>query len=93
MITIAVIALLIFAAIFSYKDVWWYLQGTTRQFLYNRLPFLLRKKVKDMYHDRIKKAKPCYDNGECLHCGCKTPDLFFANKACSKPENPCYEKA
>lgn len=22
-------------------------------------------------------CRPCLDGGECIHCGCKTPDLFF----------------
>lgn len=40
---------------------------------------------------RKDAAEECYLNGECVHCGCTTPDLFYASRGCSKPENPCYE--
>lgn len=40
---------------------------------------------------RKEVAQECYWNGECVHCGCTTPDLFYASRGCSKPENPCYE--
>lgn len=72
------------------KAAWWYLQGTVRQLLYDHAPYLLRRKIRFMYYHRIMSAKECFDNGECLNCGCRTPDLFFADKGCSKRINPCY---
>jgi hypothetical protein len=40
---------------------------------------------------RIKRryvlAKPCYYNGSCLECGCKTPELFWGTNAC---KGGCY---
>lgn len=32
---------------------------------------------------RSTQAVGCLLNGTCLSCGCITPDLFMANKACS----------
>lgn len=43
-----------------------------------------------LVEQRMELAKECYLNGECLHCGCKTPDLFYASRGCEKSE-PCYE--
>lgn len=68
------------------EDIGFFLQGYCRLILYKTIPFLLRKKVKDHYRARLRLAKPCLDNTECLACGCSTPALFFANKACSAPE-------
>lgn len=31
--------------------------------------------------------KACYENGECVICGCQTTALQMANKAC---DQPCY---
>lgn len=34
---------------------------------------------------RAYKCLPCAKNGSCLHCGCKTPALFYApNRQCSQ---------
>ena len=30
--------------------------------------------------------------GECQVCHCTIPELFFADKACSRVDNPCYPK-
>ncbi|HMT02045.1 MAG TPA: hypothetical protein PKD00_01835 [Burkholderiales bacterium] len=35
------------------------------------------------------KSPECLTNGQCKHCGCKTPELFYADKACSNTP-PCY---
>jgi hypothetical protein len=45
----------------------------------------------EVLEHRKEAASDCYLNGECLHCGCKTPDVFYASRGCSKEENPCYE--
>lgn len=85
------------------KDVWWFLQGTVRMFLYRKTPWLIRKHIREQFEDRKTKAKVCSERGSCKFCGCKTDDLFFANKACSlseltlrnrrliyKQDDPCY---
>lgn len=77
--------------------VWDFIQGNIRYWIYSRkvfgrrvLSFLLSKKVKKAYKSRLKDARPCYLNGECLHCGCRTPQLFFSDRGCKKPTDPCY---
>ena len=60
-----------------------YLQGTFRMILFKNLPFLIRKHIREQYVYRKKNARQCSKNGSCLVCGCKTDDLFFANKECS----------
>lgn len=85
-----------------------YIVGTYRQKCYDskNFKFLVRTHIKQQYRVRRAKAKACKERGSCLFCGCKTPDLFFANKACglSKVEDfytrklianrtlPCYDK-
>lgn len=74
----------------SRKDVWYYIQGNTRQFLYDKASFLLRKHIKEQYEFRKKVAnKECKENFECKECGCAIPQLFFANKPC---KGNCYGK-
>lgn len=36
-----------------------------------------------------EKSPECIYNGQCKHCTCKTPELFFATKGCSN-NPPCY---
>ena len=67
-----------------------FIQGSTRQWIYDKYPLLLSKYLRNEYERRKQDAKECYDNRECLHCGCKTPDLFMADRACSRPDTPCY---
>lgn len=65
-----------------------YATGNYRYFIYKNLPFLMRKHIKEQYEWRLTiMNKGCLINGECLICGCKTPHLQFANKAC---EGDCY---
>jgi hypothetical protein len=52
-------------------------------FLYIYAPYLLRTHIINQYHERLVKAEECLKKGSCRQCGCKTPDLFFANKPCS----------
>lgn len=85
------------------EDVYWYIQGTARMFLYDAAPWLIRKHILEQFQDRRLKAISCSEKGSCKFCGCKTDDLFFANKPCSlselslrnrkllyKQEDPCY---
>jgi len=64
-----------------------YVEGKTLQKLHD-WEIVTENKVLEY---RKEVAQECYWNGECLHCGCKTPDLFYASRGCSKKENPCYE--
>ena len=45
---------------------------------------------KDQYEwrkDRVSKISPKCLEGECIHCGCITPDKFYEPDAC---ERGCY---
>lgn len=64
-------------------DAWYYWQGTIRYHVYRRWPFLLRAHIREQYEYRKKAAEPCYITGSCRCCGCRTPELFFADKGCS----------
>lgn len=70
-------------------NVWYFCQGFYRQFMYDHFPFMIRDHIKKQYEERISSANKCFLNGMCYGCGCKTPELFFADKACylSKIEN------
>lgn len=39
---------------------------------------LLQPHIKEQALYRAILCKPCYDNGSCLECGCKTPDMFYS---------------
>jgi hypothetical protein len=45
-------------------------------------PKLIRPHILEQYHYRIGSALECFKLGACKACGCKTPDLFMANKGC-----------
>lgn len=66
-----------------------YILGNVRYKLYySRYKFLIRKHILEQIDFRIKWMKPeCYNQGECVICGCATTALQMANKAC---DAPCY---
>lgn len=48
----------------------------------------MRKHIKNQFIWRLAAMNPkCLDNGECIMCGCKTPQLQLANRIC---EGNCY---
>lgn len=42
----------------------------------------LPKHIKEQIDIRRELCEPCLGNGKCFVCGCPTPNLFYANKAC-----------
>lgn len=69
------------------EDIKSYIVGTYRTLaLKYGLP--VRKHIKQQFQMRRKLAAECEELGHCKVCGCKTPDLFMADKAC---EGGCYE--
>lgn len=73
------------------KNVINYLIGNIRYWLYNsKFRFLIRKHIREQYEHRLLlMRKECFDNGACVKCGCITPNLQMAPKAC---DGYCYPK-
>lgn len=84
-------------------NAWYYWQGNYRLLAYNYFRWAIRNHIIDQYHERSFSATKCLINQHCIFCGCKTPNLFFANKACGltklnrnnrklvfQKEEPCY---
>lgn len=71
------------------KNILAYVQGTTRYYLYySPFNFLIRSHIREQIFFRVKSMKSeCFNNGECVMCGCKTTALQMANKSC---EGVCY---
>ncbi len=43
------------------------------------------KHIQEQASTRMAICQPCLENGSCLVCGCKTPEMFYAeNKVCPK---------
>lgn len=80
---------------YSLKNIWNYIVGWTRYYLYYSktilkvdLSFLMRKHIKQQIKLRLSSMdRECWYSGACKKCGCDTPALQMANKACDKP---CY---
>lgn len=67
-----------------------YIQGHIREWLFysKRWNRLLPLHVYEQINYRIFiMNKTCYENGECVLCGCATPALQMANKTC---KGACY---
>lgn len=66
-----------------------YLQGNIRYRLYySRFKFMIRAHILEQIDFRIRfMKKECYENGQCVLCGCATTALQMADKAC---DAPCY---
>jgi hypothetical protein len=72
------------------NDIFAYIIGNYRYWCYENYRFLLRKHITEQYEWRLSiMNKECYNSGSCIRCGCNTPALQMANKAC---EGGCYFK-
>ena len=71
------------------NDIFAYIIGNYRHWCYdNGYKFLLRLHIIEQYEFRLTKMNPeCYSSGSCIKCGCDTPALQMANKAC---KGGCY---
>jgi hypothetical protein len=70
------------------RDIWYYIQGNFRFWIFRRWRFLMREHVIEQVVARMMSAdKRCLDGGACIICGCHMPQLMFADKSCDKP---CY---
>ena len=79
----------LFKGKYSVQDVWCYIQGSVRyKLFYSSWKWLIRKHIREQILYRISvMKKECYDNGECVKCGCATTALQMCNKVC---EGNCY---
>jgi hypothetical protein len=66
----------------DYWNLWYFWQGTIRYWLYLNFDCLLKKHIIEQFEYRLTKSRKCVLNGSCVFCGCKTPELMFANKPC-----------
>jgi hypothetical protein len=59
---------------------WFYfIKGWSKSILYK----LLNQKKDIIYvANRASKCTDCWNNGECLKCGCSTLELFLSKKPC-----------
>ena len=77
----------------NYKviDIWYYIQGNVRYKIINSsFRKLIRKHVLEQIELRISNMnRECYNNGECVMCGCATTALQMCNKSC---KGLCYPR-
>ena len=74
------------------KNIRAYITGHIRHWLFfhKRFNVLLPLHIFEQINYRLfVMNKECFDNGECTKCGCSTPELQMANKAC---DGACYPK-
>jgi hypothetical protein len=74
----------------NWKNIKAYIQGKIRLKLFysKRFNKLLPLYIFEQINFRLfRMKKECYDNGQCVSCGCDTPALQMANKTCG---DSCY---
>jgi len=71
----------------SLADIWGFIQGYTLFEFYKRslLPEHIIYQVEEI---RMKNCFECLKNGECLSCGCTTPQKFLDFRACKDKRYP-----
>ena len=71
------------------KDVFYYLEGTIRYYIYySKFRNLIKPYIREQIELRILVMNTeCYEKGYCTCCGCKTTALQMCSKAC---EGNCY---
>jgi hypothetical protein len=74
---------------YSISNIKAYLVGKLRYRCYdNAWSMFMRKHILEQIDHRLSwMDAACYNNGACGLCGCETPALQMANKACDRP---CY---
>ena len=77
----------------NYKviDIWYYIQGNVRYKIINSsFKKLIRKHILEQIELRISNMnRECYNNGECVMCGCATTALQMCDKSC---KGLCYPR-
>ena len=76
----------------SLRNIWAYITGNIRYWLYwnhNKLyKFFVRDHIREQIAARINSMnKECFARGACIKCGCATTNLQYASKAC---DGDCY---
>lgn len=75
------------------KNVKAFIQGYVRKFMidfFNRRLKYVFEQVEYRKGQVTEKSPACILDGHCIVCGCKTPELFYADKGCSNLKDPCY---
>ena len=71
------------------KNIFAFLQGNSRKAreeIFGTLPEYIQSQVRERVKQVEEKSPECLE-GKCVKCGCDTPELFYADKAC---EGGCY---
>lgn len=73
------------------SDCFYFVQGYVRYGLVKVFNLnILRSHISEQIVMRVMSAdRKCLGDGRCKICGCHTPALFYADKACDKP---CYPR-
>lgn len=69
------------------KNIKAFIQGYFRKFLLDKLTYIYEQV--EYRKEQVAIKSPDCLNGQCVKCGCKTPELFYADKPC---ENKCYDE-
>lgn len=64
------------------KGIGYYIEAVWRFYLVKYLPFLVRKRIKEIIKDRINTCTECVAQKRCVSCGCKTPLMMYSSKNC-----------
>jgi hypothetical protein len=73
----------------TFKNIYAFFQGNGRKLredMFNSLPVHIKKQVEERV-ELVKEKSPECLSGKCVKCGCDTPELFYADKAC---DGDCY---
>jgi hypothetical protein len=69
-----------------FQKIKWFLEG--HFYWYFRRFFPKKTLAATIKMFKVERASPfCLTQGKCIHCGCKTPHLFYSTKPC---ENGCF---
>jgi len=77
-------------------DIKNFIDGYGRYFLLNMNDSFLSPYLKRKFKERLEQGEECLMLGSCKSCGCKTPEVFMANKGCKlgcyKPMKPLTKR-
>lgn len=71
----------------KFKNLFYILQAKYWRFIERQYKKRFTPSVQMSIIDRVRLCHDCFENGDCLDCGCDFDELIYSDKPCKRIEN------